>query len=70
MKREMICVVYVDDTIFADTDTNAIEEVIAGLGVQNYKQRHTFKLRNEGEVEDFLGIRIEKSNKIALRYHK
>ena len=35
MKRDMICVVYVDDTIFAGPDTKAIEEVIAGLGVQN-----------------------------------
>ena len=61
MKRDMICVVYVDDTIFAGPDTKAIEEVIAGLGVQNDEQRHTFELRDEGEVGDFLGIRIEKS---------
>ena len=62
MKRDMICVVYVDDTIFAGPDSNAIEEVITGLGVQNEEQRHTFELRDEGEVGDFLGIRIEKSN--------
>ena len=31
-----------------------------GLGVQNDKQRHTYELRNEGEVGGFLGIKIEK----------
>ena len=35
-------VVYVDDTVFSGPDTNAIEEVIAGLGVQNDEQWHTF----------------------------
>ena len=70
MKRDMICVVYVDDTIFAGPDSNAIEEVITGLGVQNEEQRHTFELRDEGEVGDFLGIRIEKSNHIASHYHR
>ena len=33
MKKDIICVVYVDDTIFSGPDTNAIEVVIAGLGV-------------------------------------
>ena len=53
MKRDMICVVYVDDTIFSGPDSNSIEEVITGLGVQNEEQRHTFELRDEGEVGDF-----------------
>ena len=63
MRREMISVVCVDDTIFAGPDTNDIEEVIAGLGVQNDEQRHTFKLRDEGEIVDFSGTRIEKSKR-------
>ena len=54
-------VVYVDDTVFSGPDTNAIEEVIAGLRVQNDEQRPTFELRDEGEVGVCLGIRIEKS---------
>ena len=49
-KRDMICVVYGDDTIFFGTDTNAIEEVITGIVAQNHEQRHTFELRDEGEV--------------------
>jgi Reverse transcriptase (RNA-dependent DNA polymerase). len=35
------------------------EHEIRGLGVNNLEQRHSFQLRNEGEVGDFLGIRIE-----------
>ena len=66
MKRDMICVVYVDDTIFASSDSNDIEEVITGLRAQNETQRHTFELRDESEVGDFLGIRIEKSNHNSL----
>ena len=42
MKRNMISVVYVDDTIFADPDSNTIEEVITRLEVQNEEQFHTF----------------------------
>ena len=38
-----------------------MEEVIDGLGVQNDEQRHIFQLRDEGDIGDFLGIRIEKS---------
>ena len=59
----MICVVYVDDTILAGPDINAIEEEIRGLGVSKDEQRHTFQLRDEGEVGDFLGIRIQKTGK-------
>jgi hypothetical protein len=33
---------------------------ICGLGVNSLEQRHSFQLRNEGEVGDFLGIRIQK----------
>jgi hypothetical protein len=60
MKKNMICVVYVDDTILCGPDPLALEEEIKGLGVNSLEQRHSFQLRNEGEVGDFLGIRIEK----------
>jgi hypothetical protein len=60
MKKDMICIVYVDDTILTGPDAQAIEDVIKSLGIKKNDQMHTFKLRDEGEVGDFLGIRIEK----------
>ena len=56
MKNDMICVVYVDDTIIAGPDPNEIEKLIQSLGVGDNELRHTFQLRDEGEVGDFLGI--------------
>ena len=61
MKDEMVCVIYVDDTIIAGPDPKAIEELITSLGIAKEEQRHSFQLRDEGEVGDFLGIRIEKT---------
>ena len=55
-----MCVIYVDDTIIAGPDASKIDQLISDLGVKNNEQRHTFELRDEGEVGDFLGIRIEK----------
>jgi len=60
MKKDMICLVYVDDTILVSPDSEAIERKITGLGVSTNEQRHQFQLRDEGKVGDFLGIRIEK----------
>ena len=60
MKRDMICLVYVDDTIITGPDPNAIEDLITSLGVTSDEQIHTFKLRDEGEVGAFLGIQIER----------
>ena len=59
----MICVVYVDDTIIAGPDPDAIDALIKDLGVDDGEHRHTFELRDEGEVGDFLGIRITKTSK-------
>ena len=61
MKKNMMVVVYVDDTIIAGPDPVAIEALIKDLGVPDSEERETFALRDEGEVGDFLGIRIEKS---------
>ena len=47
----------VDDTIFADPDSNTVEEVITGLEVQNEEQFYTFEISNEGEIGDYLEIR-------------
>ena len=57
----MICVVYVDDTIIAGPDSDAIEHEIKLLGITNDEYHHKFQLRDEGEVGDFLGIRIKKT---------
>ena len=59
-KQDMIVVVYVDDTIIAGPNAQEIEDLITQLGVCSDEQRHTFELRDEGEVGDFLGIRIER----------
>jgi hypothetical protein len=60
LKSGMMCVVYVDDTIFAAANIDDIEREIASLGISIDAQAHTFALRNEGEVSAFLGIQIEK----------
>ena len=61
MKPGIICVCYVDDTIFAGADSELLEAEIRSLGVNEKEQRHTFALRNEGEVGAFLGIQIKKT---------
>jgi hypothetical protein len=61
MKQGLICVVYVDDTIFAGPDRALIKAETQGLGVSSKEQNHSFDLRDEGEVGDFLGIRIKKT---------
>ena len=66
LKDNMICVVYVDDTIIAGPDSDAIESLITDLGVAKDEHRHTFELRDEGEVGDFLGIRIGKMDNTSF----
>ncbi|KAI2509164.1 hypothetical protein MHU86_5283 [Fragilaria crotonensis] len=61
MKSGMMCVVYVDDTIFASANVDDLEHEITSLGISTDVQRHTFALRNEGEVSAFLGIQIKKT---------
>jgi len=56
MKNDIICVVYVDDTILAGPIAADLEEEIRKLGVDESEHQHVFELRNEGEVGDFLGI--------------
>jgi hypothetical protein len=60
LKRDMMVVVYVDDTIICGPDSKEIEKLIADLGVSDDEHREVFELRDEGNVGDFLGIRIEK----------
>ena len=61
MKKDMICLIYVDDTIITGPDEQAIENLIKSLGVTEEEQVHTFQLRDEGEVGAFLGIQIERN---------
>jgi hypothetical protein len=61
LKKGMICVVYVDDTIFATKHTEDLDAEIKGLGISTSAQQHTFALRDEGEVSAFLGIQIKKT---------
>jgi hypothetical protein len=60
MKSGIICVVYVDDTIFAGPESDKLATEINSRGVSNDENQHSFQLRDEGEVGDFLGIRIAK----------
>ena len=59
MKSRMICIVYVDYKILAGTNKHDIEAEIKILGVISDEHRQKLELRDEGEVEDFLGIRID-----------
>jgi hypothetical protein len=56
MKKDLI----LDDTIFAGPDAAKIHDEIKILGVSKFEEQHKFELRDEGEVGDFLGIRITK----------
>jgi hypothetical protein len=47
--------------IFAGPDVKKLEAEIKGLGVPSDEVQHTFELRYEGEVGDFLGIRVKKT---------
>ena len=52
MKRNMICLVYVDDKILCGPN---LDEINKGKD-----HVHRFQLKDEGQVGDYLGIRIEK----------
>jgi hypothetical protein len=60
LKAGLMCVIYVDDTIFSGPNADQIARDIEGLGVSKCEAQHKFQLRDEGEVGDFLGIRIAK----------
>ena len=61
MKKDMTCVIYINTTILEVLDSKVLEEIIKILGIAEEEQCHTFELRDEGKVGDFLGIRIEKT---------
>ena len=59
MKRNMICVIYVDDTIFAGTNQAMIDEEVKQLGIKQSNEEQPLEFRDEGELSAFLGIKIE-----------
>ena len=63
MKRDMICVIYVDDTIFAGPNQRMIDEEITLLGMKQKHEENPLEFRDEGELSAFLGIKIEQRNK-------
>ena len=61
LKKDLICVIHVDDTILAGPNPVALDDLITDLGISSDEHCHSFDLRDEGEVGDFLGIHIEKT---------
>jgi hypothetical protein len=62
MKKGCICVVYVDGTICTGPAAGLLEQEIRSRRVASDECDHSFQLRDEGDVGDFLGIGIEKQN--------
>ena len=62
MKHNMICVIYVDDTLSAGPSAKDIDHEIKLLGIKQNSEERPFEFRDEGEVSGFLGIKIEKKN--------
>ena len=56
-KDDIICAVYVDDTVFWSPDESKIDKAISELKALK------FELTDEGEVDSFLGIKIDKDAK-------
>jgi hypothetical protein len=52
MKEDIVCVLYVDDTLFFSTDDKLIDKHISAL------QSLQFELTDEGDVETFLGVKF------------
>ena len=62
MKHNMMCVIYVDDTIFTGPNQELIENEIKLLGIKQPHEERPFEFRDEGELSAFLGIKIEKQD--------
>ena len=66
MKPGIICVVYVDDTIFAAPNSADLDKEIIALDISTNEQCHTFQFHDEGEDGTFLGIQIEKTGTLEF----
>ena len=60
MKPGMICVVCVDDTIFATTNSADLEREIVAVSNSTNEHCHTFQLCDKDVVGAFLGFQMEK----------
>ena len=59
MKGNMICLVYLDDKILCGPNLDKINKEIRGLGIMREDHVHSFQLKDEDQVGDFLGITIK-----------
>ena len=53
IKKDMVCVVYVNDTIIAGSDPTALEDPSLKLGIVDEEQRYAFEIRDEGGRQFF-----------------
>jgi hypothetical protein len=67
MKDAMLCVVYVDDTIFAGPDASKLDEMIQSLSDDSGGTKTKYELQAEGTVQDFLGINIKQISERSFR---
>jgi hypothetical protein len=67
MKQEMLCVVYVDDTIFAGPDASKLDDMIRSLSDDHGGTKSKYELQAEGTVQDFLGINIKQISERSFR---
>lgn len=63
MNHNIVYVIHVDDNIITGLNLREIEALITSLGIAKEDHCH----RDEGEVGDFLGIRIEKTGNTQFR---
>jgi hypothetical protein len=61
MKMGIICVVYVYSSIFFGPDGALLDAEMQGLGMSSREHSHSFELLDEGEVGEFISIRIKKT---------
>ena len=70
MKDHMICVIYMDDTIFAGPNLNDIDRKIKILGIKQDNEEQPLEFRDVGKLSSFiLELKLNKDNKINFIYH-
>jgi len=59
-KGASVFMVYVDDGIYAGPDASEIDELISSLGRKDGGCEVSFKVTDEGEIDDYLGVKVER----------